>query len=92
MSNSPNDKDKEKSSTYLNDQLAFYGTAENRVASAADIAQKFQTQETQQLSQLQDSDVASLAVELKLAQVQNEASLSVESSILQKKNLFSYIG
>jgi len=79
-------------SSYLNDQLAFYGNAENRVASAQDLAQKFQTQETQQLSQLQDADVASLAVEMNLAQVQNQASLSVEANVLQSKNLFSYLG
>ena len=79
-------------SAYLNDELSFYGNAENRIANAQDLAQKFQTQQTQQLSQLQDTDVASAAVALNLAQVQNQASLSVEASLLQNKNLFSYLG
>jgi flagellar hook-associated protein 3 FlgL len=79
-------------SQYVNNQLAFYGNAENRIANALDLAQKFQTQQTEQLSQLQDADVATLAVEMNLGQVQNQAALSVEANMLQSKNLFSYIG
>jgi flagellar hook-associated protein 3 FlgL len=77
--------------TYLNNQLAFYGTAENRVSSAQDLAQKFQTQEQSNLGQLRDADVASLATQLSQEQVQQQAALSVESTMLQKKNLFSYL-
>jgi flagellar hook-associated protein 3 FlgL len=82
----------QSASTYLNDQLAFYGNAENQIASAQDLAQKFQTQQTQELSTLQDADVASLAVQLNLEQVQNQAALSVGATLLQNKNLFSYLG
>jgi len=76
---------------YLNDQLAFYGTAEDRVSNVVDLAQKFQTQEQQNLSQLRDADIPSLAIQLNQNQVQQQAALSVESSLLQTKNLFSYI-
>lgn len=77
--------------TYLNDQLAFYGTVENRVTSATDLAQKFQTQEESDLSQVRDADIPTLAASLTQEQVQQQASLSVESTLLQNKNLFNYL-
>ena len=77
---------------YLNDQLAFYGQSETTVQNASDLAQKFQTQEQANLSQLRDADIASVAVELNQDQLQNQAALSAESQLLQTKNLFGYIG
>ncbi len=77
---------------YLNDQLAFYGQAEDSVSTATTVAQQFQTQETSNLSQLRDADVASVAVQLNQEQVQNQAALSAESTILQQRDLFSYLG
>ena len=76
---------------YLNDQLASYGASENRVTNSLDLAQQFQTQEQSELSNLQDADVPTVAVQLNQEQVQEQAALSVESSLLQNKNLFSYI-
>ena len=77
---------------YLNNQLAFYGQAENSVTMAASVAQKFLTQEQSNLSQLRDADVASVAIELNQEQVQNQAALSAESSLLQQRDLFGYLG
>jgi len=77
---------------YLNDQLAFYGQAENSISTATTVAQQFQTQETSNLSQLRDADVASVAVQLTQEQNQNQAALSAESTLLQQKDLFSYLG
>ena len=77
---------------YLNDQLAFYGQAETSISNATTLAQQFQTQETSRLSQLRDADVPSVAVQLNQEQVQNQAALSAESTLLQQRDLFSYIG
>ena len=77
---------------YLNDQLAFYGEAENRVSSATTLAQKFQTQEQASLSQLRDADIPTVAIQLSQLQVQQQATLSVEAQMEQQKNLFSFIG
>lgn len=76
---------------YLNGQLTFYGQAQNRVATATDLAQKFQTQQTAQLSQLRDADIPTEAIALNQAQVSEQAALSVESTLLQNKNLFNYV-
>jgi len=77
---------------HLNQGLAFYGAAEDRVASATDVAQKFQTAQQARLGELRDADIPTLAIQLNQEQVQNQAALSVESNLLQSKNLFSYLG
>jgi flagellar hook-associated protein 3 FlgL len=78
--------------TYLNQQLAFYGEAEDRIASATDLAQKFQTQQQAQLSSLRDADIPNVALQLSQAQLGQQAALSAEASIEQSRNLFSYLG
>ena len=78
--------------TYLNQQLAFYGEAEDRIAAATDLAQKFQTQQQAQLSSLRDADIPTVAVQLSQSQLDQQAALSAEANIAQQKNLFSYLG
>jgi flagellar hook-associated protein 3 FlgL len=51
-------------SDYLNQQLGFYGTAENRITSALDLANKFQVQTQTQLSNLEDTDATTVAVQV----------------------------
>lgn len=77
--------------SYLNSQLAFYGTAENRLTDASNIAQKFLTSEQAGLGQLQDTDVPTAALELTQAQTQQQAALSVEAKIQQAPDLFNYL-
>jgi flagellar hook-associated protein 3 FlgL len=81
----------QSASSYLNDQLAFYGEVENRVSEASDLATKFQTQEQTTLGNLQDTDIPTAATELTQLQTQQQASMSVEASVEQMKNLFSYL-
>ncbi|HUB77892.1 MAG TPA: flagellin [Bryobacteraceae bacterium] len=81
----------QSASSYLNDQVAFYGNVENRVQEATSLAQKFQTQEQTQLSNLQDTDIPTAAAELTQLQTQEQASMSVEATLQQQKNLFSYL-
>jgi len=84
--------DLQSADQYLNTQVEFYGQAEINVQNATDLAQKFQTQEQSNLSQLRDANVASLAVQLNQDQVQSQAALSAESQILKSPDLFGYIG
>ncbi len=51
-------------SDYLNQQLGFYGAAENRITSALDLANKFQVQTQTQLSNLEDTDATTVAVQV----------------------------
>jgi flagellar hook-associated protein 3 FlgL len=77
--------------TYLNQQLAFYGEAEDSIASATDLAQKFQTQQQAELSNLRDADIPTVATQLTQFQTQQQAALSAEAEIQQQKTLFSYL-
>jgi flagellar hook-associated protein 3 FlgL len=76
---------------YLNRQLSFYGEVENRVADATSLAQKFQIQQKADLSQLRDADIPTAAVQLNQSQVQLQATLSVEATVSQAKNLFNFL-
>jgi flagellar hook-associated protein 3 FlgL len=82
----------QSASTYLNQQLEFYGEAENQVSTAGTLAQQFNLQETSRLGQLQNADVPTAALELTQAQTQQQAALSVEAKIQQEPNLFSLLG
>jgi len=77
--------------TYLNDQLAFYGEVENRVQGATDLAQKFQTQQATELSQLRDTDIPTAATEITRLETQEQATMQSEASVSQMKNLFSFL-
>jgi flagellar hook-associated protein 3 FlgL len=77
--------------SYLNSQLAFYGEVENQVQSATDLAQKFQTQQQTELSQVSDADIPTIATEITQLQVQQQAAMSVEANVAQMKNLFSFL-
>jgi flagellar hook-associated protein 3 FlgL len=76
--------------SYVNSQTAFYGTAENHVSSALDLAKKFQTQDQTQLSGLQDADSAALAVEVTQASTALDAALSAQAH-KPKTTLFDYL-
>jgi flagellar hook-associated protein 3 FlgL len=78
--------------TYVNQQLTFYGAAEERVSDATTLAQKFQTQMKTDLSTAQDTDIPAAAEALSQEQVQMQAATSAEANILQMKTIFDYIG
>jgi flagellar hook-associated protein 3 FlgL len=82
----------QSASSYLNDQLAFYGEAENQVSTASTLAQQFNLQETANLGQLRNADVPTAALELTQAQTQQQAALSAEAKIQQEPTLFSMLG
>jgi flagellar hook-associated protein 3 FlgL len=84
--------DLQSADTYLNQQLAFYGEAQDRLTSATNLATQFQTQITSQLSNLRDADIPTVSVQLTQAQLDEQAALSVEAQVQQQRNLFSYMG
>ena len=75
---------------YLNQELAFYGTVQDRVASALDFGQNYQTQLQTQLSGIQDADETQDITELTQAQTQLQAAL-VSRAQLPQKSLFDYL-
>lgn len=82
--------DVQSASAYLNQQLSFYGTAQNRITSALDLAQKFQLQDQTQLSNLQDADVTSLALQLTQQSTNLDAAMAAEAK-RPTTTLFDYL-
>jgi len=79
-------------SQYVSGQQAFYGEAEDRITTAAQLAQQFLVQDQSSLGQVQDANVAQASLELTQSQTQEQAALSVEAKIQQQPNLFSMLG
>lgn len=77
-------------SGYLNQQLTFYGSAQNRISSALNVAQKYQLQDQTQLSNLQDADVTSLALQLTQQSTNLNAAMAAEAK-RPTTSLFDYL-
>ena len=77
-------------SDYVNQQLGFYGAAENRITSAIDLAQKFQVQTQTQLSNLQDTDMTSVAVQVTQETTALNAAMAAEGK-RPTSTLFDYL-
>jgi flagellar hook-associated protein 3 FlgL len=82
--------DVQTAGTYLNQQLAYYGTVQDRVSSGLDFGQNYQTQLQSQLSGIQDADETQSITELTQAQTQLQAAL-VSRAQLPQKSLFDYL-
>jgi flagellar hook-associated protein 3 FlgL len=79
------------SDTYLNNELSFYGTVQDRVASAMDYSSQYDTQLRTQLSTMQDADETQSIIDLNQAQTQQQAALASEGQI-PRTSLFNFLG
>jgi len=77
-------------SAYVNQQAGFYGAAQNRISSALNLAQKFQVQDQTQLSNLQDTDVTSVALQLTQDTTAMNAALAAQAK-RPTTTLFDYL-
>jgi flagellar hook-associated protein 3 FlgL len=77
-------------SNYLNEQLGFYGAAENRITSSIDLAQKFQVQTQTQLSNLQDANVTAVAVQVTQDSTDLDAAMAAQAK-RPTTTLFDYL-
>lgn len=76
---------------YLNSQLAFYGTTQNRVANAIDFGKTLQVQLQAQIASLGDADLTQAILELNQAATQQQAALQSRARI-PRTTLFDYLG
>ncbi len=77
-------------SDYLNQQLGFYGAAENRISSGLDLAKKFQVQDQTQLSNLQDTNTPAAATELTQLNTNLDAAMAAQAK-RPHSTLFDYL-
>jgi flagellar hook-associated protein 3 FlgL len=78
-------------SDYLNQQLAVYGTTQQKVQEATDYGQTLQTQLQSQISNLEDADSAAAIEQLTQAQTQDQAALQ-SRALLPRTTLFNFLG
>jgi flagellar hook-associated protein 3 FlgL len=79
-----------KVATYLNTQLATYGTIQNKVADATNFGQTLQLQLQTQISGIQDADLTQSIIQLQQGQTQEQAALQTQAQI-PRKTLFDFL-
>ncbi|MGB6944011.1 MAG: flagellin [Bryobacteraceae bacterium] len=82
--------DVQSADTYLNQQLAFYGTVQDRVSGALTFGQNYTTELQTQLSGVQDADEAASITNMTQAETQLQAALQSEAQ-LPRTSLFDFI-
>jgi flagellar hook-associated protein 3 FlgL len=82
--------DVQSSDTYLNQQLAFYGTVQGRLQGAVSFGQNYTTQLQTQLSGVQDANEAADITNMTQAQTQLQAALQSEAK-LPRTTLFDFL-
>ena len=76
---------------YLNNQLAFYGTTQDKVASATNDAATQQTGIQAQIGGLEDADTTSAILGMTQLQTQEQAALQSRANI-PRSTLFDFLG
>ncbi len=76
---------------HLNNELAFYGTVQNRVLEATDFAHKQELRLKTRISEVEDADMTETILELNQARYQQDVALASKAK-LKKVSLFDYIG
>lgn len=82
--------DVQSANTYLNQQLAFYGTVQDRVQGEQTFGQNYTTQLQTQLAGIQDANEAEDITNMTQAQTQFQAALSSEAQ-LPRTTLFDFL-
>jgi flagellar hook-associated protein 3 FlgL len=76
---------------HLNEQLAFYGTAQGRIAEATSLASTETTRLRVQLSAIEDTDLLAASLELNTASRDYQAALQARAKA-DRGSLFDYLG
>lgn len=75
---------------YINNQLAFYGTTQDKIASASDFAASQQTAIKVQISGIEDADITSSILDMTQMQTQQQAALTSQAQ-MPRKTLFDFL-
>ncbi|HVP46248.1 MAG TPA: flagellin [Bryobacteraceae bacterium] len=75
---------------FLNNQLGFYGAAQNRVSAATNLAQNLALDYQTALSDKQDADLTQAITELNQTQIQEQATLQARAQ-MPRTSLFDYL-
>ncbi|MFN3322613.1 MAG: flagellin [Bryobacteraceae bacterium] len=79
-----------EAATYLNVQLAFYGTVQNQVAEAQEFSQNLELRLRANLASLEEADLTEAILELQQSRFQLDAALTSRAQ-LPRTSLFDYL-
>lgn len=83
--------DLQQASSHLNDELAFYGSAQNQVSDAVDAVNKDQVTDQTVLSNIEDADLPTAILEMTQAQTAQQAALTAQGQ-MPRTSLFNFLG
>jgi flagellin-like hook-associated protein FlgL len=75
----------------LSSEQAFYGSVQNRIQDAVSFGQNYDVQLKAELSQVEDADITSAALEVTQATTQLQAAFQLKAK-LPHTSLFDYLG
>ena len=78
-------------SNHLNDAQSFYGNVQDRIQSATNYAGTYDTQLRTQISQTEDADLPSAAMELTQSSTELQAALQMQAK-MPHNSLFDFLG
>lgn len=78
-------------STYVGQQQAYYGEAENRLTNEQTTASNQVTSLEAQIANIRDTDVTQAATDLSQESTDQSAAMGAEAEISQQKTLFDYL-
>ena len=81
----------QSAATHLNNASSFYGGVQNNITAANTAASQMLVTLQQKLSNEQDADATSAALDLTSAQTNQQAAMSAEAA-LKPQSLFNYLG
>lgn len=81
----------ESAGDHLNLQLAYYGTAQNKIAEANEYAENARVRLQTLIAETEEADLSEAILELNQAQIQHQAALAARAN-LPRRTLFDYIG
>jgi flagellar hook-associated protein 3 FlgL len=76
---------------HLNNELAFYGAAQNEIAQSLSYAHQEELRLTTELSRLEDADLTEAILEMNQAQIHQEAALGAGARIQKRPSLFDFL-
>ncbi len=80
-----------QTSSHLNTMQAFYGSVEDRIQDASNFATNYGTQLQTEISNIEDADIPSAALELTQSNTQLEAAMTMQGK-MPTSTLFNYLG
>lgn len=83
--------DLQQTSSHLNDELAFYGNAQDQVSAAVDAVNNAEVTDKTALSNIEDADLPTAILEMTQAQTAQQAALTARGQ-MPRTSLFDYLG